>query len=92
MRHDHRKPARRRWADAHIFSSDERGTVHSQREYVGYGFTSYYFVGTIEQILAAQAGCKRSYPVSGYGGTYSEPEDLGDGLFYATGWHSESCE
>ena len=92
MRHDHRKDKPKRWSDARIHVDKNGCTIHSQREYIGYGFTSYYFVGTIVQIRAAQENVQIYYPKGGYGGTYGEPHELGDGLFFATGWHSESCE
>lgn len=81
-----------RWGTSHIYESPEGYVIHRQREYVGYGFTTLYFLGTREQVLAGQEREKRDYPINGYGGQYYEPEDLGNGLFLAMARHSESCE
>jgi hypothetical protein len=87
-----RKP-KKQWADSHIWGDGDTDIViHRQRENIGYGFTSIYFVGTLDAVVSA---CKRemsNYPPQGYGGRYSDPEDLGNGLFLIFGRHSESCE
>jgi hypothetical protein len=87
-----RKQQGPRWAPSHIFVREDGTVVHSQREYVGYGFTSYNVVGTREGVLEAYNQIKRGYPPQGYGGYYPEPVEFVPGLFIGYPRHSESCE
>ena len=81
-----------RFGEAHIVTMDDGTVCNWQREYVGYGFTTFHFVGSIEGVQEAVKREKTNYPEGWYGGFYGEPEDLGNGLFLVYGSHSESCE
>lgn len=87
-----KKPGYKQWSTSYIYESPEGWVTHRQRENVGYGFTTLYFLGTQEQVLACQEREKNDYPINGYGGRYHEPEDLGNGLWLAMARHSESCD
>ena len=87
------KPVKsRQWSDCHIYVDDDGTVVHSQREYVGYGFTSYMIVGEHDRVLEQYARIQKRYHPGWYGGSYPDPEDLGDGLWIGCPRHSESCE
>lgn len=81
-----------RWAESHIWTADDGTVVHSQREYIGYGFTSYMIVGSREGIAAQYERIQKNYHPSWYCGSYPDPEELGDGLWIGQPSHSESCE
>lgn len=81
-----------RFGESHIVTREDGTVCNWQREYIGYGFTTFHFIGSLEGVNAAVEREKTNYPVNGYGGRYCEPEDLGAGLFLVYGSHSESCE
>lgn len=81
-----------RFGQSHIATFEDGTVMCWQREYVGYGFTIFHFVGTLNGVTAAVKREQHRYPLVAYGGHYREPEDLGEGLFIVSGSHSESCE
>lgn len=92
MGYARRKERGPRFGESHIVTKDDGTVCNWQREYVGYGFTTFHFVGSLEGVQAAVKREQINYPPNGYGGRYCEPEDLGYGLFLVYGSHSESCD
>jgi hypothetical protein len=70
-----RKSRGPRWGDAYIRTTEDGTIIHSQREYVGYGFTSYMIVGSFEGVSRVVDGIYRAYPPSGYGTHILWPPD-----------------
>lgn len=87
-----KKPRGPRFGESHIVTKDDGTVCNWQREYVGYGFTTFHFVGSLAGVSAAVEREQKKYPEGWYGGFYGEPEDLGSGLYLVYGSHSESCE
>ncbi len=103
-----RNQPKMRWGESHIYFHKEGATVHSQREYVGYGFTSYNIVGSFDEVSEVVKSIYTNYPTPGYGTVinwppnqvlsdgsprnYNQPTEISPGLWWLTCRHSESCE
>lgn len=86
------KPRGPRFGESHIVTRDDGTVCNWQREYIGYGSTTFHFVGSLEGVNAAVEREQKNYPIGWYCGFYGEAEDLGNGLYLVYGSHSESCE
>ena len=81
-----------KYFDRGIHVAEDGTTTNTQYHNFGYGFWELQVVGTREGILERYHREQRAYPINGYGGSYREPQDLGDGLFIGFASHSNSCD
>jgi hypothetical protein len=84
--------SRVRWNEAYIYDKPDGTTVHDQTENVGYGFSNYMIVGTLEGVLQARKDIETRYPKIAYGGYYPEPFEVAPGLYFAHVRHSNTCD
>lgn len=84
------------WGDAHIVEHPDGTIVHCQRKYVGYGFSEYQIVGTLDGVKNQYELIQKDYPPQGYGGHYPEPVEIATNLWLGTPrhmlWLCESCD
>lgn len=72
-RHSSKRAQVRPYGKSYVTLHSGGATVHSQTNNVGYGFTEYYIVGTMQEVSLAVDGILSRYPNDPYGTFFNWP-------------------